>query len=256
MIIQGDELSTGVFFPEYARTFRVYAGPLVFVWTAYFMVETLVWWGVDRYSEVVLWSEQPLLMQLVKIPFLIFSVLLQAPCYAWLLFRMEQLNAASSGQAIRFGLSRVMALAANQIGATFATALGFLMLIVPGVLMALGFTLAEPLVVGERQGPVQALRTSWRRTMGHKGAIFVLLLPFGIAQFLMTKLQDVVPVWVKGPEAADLRIGSLSEELLVATIQAGIGALSTTMILVCTCQLYLALLPRTDPTEALVKVFE
>lgn len=59
---------------------------------------------------------------------------------------------------------------------------GCLLLIVPGVLLALGWYVALPMVVDGRGGPMAAMRASWEATRGRRGAIFVLiLLIFGLS---------------------------------------------------------------------------
>lgn len=62
--------------------------------------------------------------------------------------------------------------------ATFA---GLALLIVPGMILAVRWAIAVPLLVGERAGVIQALRESWRQTKGHGwpilGALLVVFLP-------------------------------------------------------------------------------
>ncbi|GAC1366127.1 MAG: hypothetical protein NVSMB47_17410 [Polyangiales bacterium] len=66
-------------------------------------------------------------------------------------------------------------LALNLI-VSMAVGVGMLLLVVPGVILALGWSLAEPLLVDRALGPIDALRESWRLTDGHKGALFVFAL--------------------------------------------------------------------------------
>lgn len=59
--------------------------------------------------------------------------------------------------------------------------LGFLFLIVPGVILALGLVLTPYYVVDRNMGPVEAMKASWAATMGEKGKLFMLgLYWFGI----------------------------------------------------------------------------
>lgn len=51
---------------------------------------------------------------------------------------------------------------------TIALILGFLALIVPGIILALAFSFAAALVVEKDMGPIQALKESMRLTKGHR----------------------------------------------------------------------------------------
>ncbi len=58
---------------------------------------------------------------------------------------------------------------------------GMIFLIVPGVILGLGFGLAQYFVVDKNMGPIDALGASWKATDGHKGKLFLLgLMAVGI----------------------------------------------------------------------------
>lgn len=50
--------------------------------------------------------------------------------------------------------------------------IGFLLLIVPGVILVFGFSLAGAYAVDTKLGPIECLKASWRATLGHKLHIF------------------------------------------------------------------------------------
>lgn len=54
--------------------------------------------------------------------------------------------------------------------------LGFILLIVPGVILGLGLIATCYLVVDKKLGAIEALKESWRITKGHKGTLFILIL--------------------------------------------------------------------------------
>jgi len=63
-----------------------------------------------------------------------------------------------------------------------AIALGFLLLVVPGVIIALGLSIAPFYVVDAGMGPVEAMKASWEATRGQRGELFVLgLAGFGLS---------------------------------------------------------------------------
>lgn len=56
----------------------------------------------------------------------------------------------------------------------FAVAFGFVMLLVPGIILWLGFSMAQYYVVDAKMGAIESIKRSWEVTTGHKGALFVL----------------------------------------------------------------------------------
>lgn len=74
---------------------------------------------------------------------------------------------------------------ARMLGATFLFSvivmLGFMLLVVPGIILSLGLMLYPYYVVDRGMGPVEALRASWDATLGSKGKLFLLgLYSFGV----------------------------------------------------------------------------
>jgi hypothetical protein len=52
-------------------------------------------------------------------------------------------------------------------------ALGLVVFVVPGIILMLGTMIAQYYVVDQAMGPIEAIKTSWAATDGHKGALFV-----------------------------------------------------------------------------------
>lgn len=74
------------------------------------------------------------------------------------------------------GVRVLPVVAAAEIVATAGIGLGLLALIVPGVLLMLGWSVVAQTAAIDHEGWLPALRRSWRLTSGHYGHIFGLLL--------------------------------------------------------------------------------
>ena len=77
-------------------------------------------------------------------------------------------------------------IAAAGILTAFAVMLGCLALVIPGLMLAFGLTLATPLIIERGVGPVDALRMSWSMTNGHKLTIFGILFCLGLLTGVLT----------------------------------------------------------------------
>jgi len=76
--------------------------------------------------------------------------------------------------------------------------IGFLLLVVPGIIAAIGLGFAPYFVIDRAKGPIEALKESWRITKGYKGQLFL----FGLALIginLLGVLALVVGILVSVP---------------------------------------------------------
>jgi uncharacterized membrane protein len=79
--------------------------------------------------------------------------------------------------------------------------IGFICLIVPGIILAVGLAFVPYLVVERGLGPVEAMKESWRITKGHKWKLFQLGLVFlGIC--LLGIIAFIVGIFVALPVLA------------------------------------------------------
>lgn len=65
---------------------------------------------------------------------------------------------------------------AGQILVGAAVIVGLILLIVPGVILALGLLFSSYLIVDKGKGPIEAIKESWRITKGHKWQLFLFVL--------------------------------------------------------------------------------
>lgn len=95
--------------------------------------------------------------------------------------------AAARQQPVDLGLlfsggDRVIPMAILSIVLYVCVLLGTILLVVPGIIVALGCALAAPLIVEANLGPLEALRESWEAMNGHKLSLFL----FGLVGILIS----------------------------------------------------------------------
>ncbi len=102
-----------------------------------------------------------------------------------------------AGDALRFALGRLWPLIVAGTSAYLLIGLGFLALVVPGVILACGYSVvAQVVILEDLPGGTDALARSWQLTKGHRGKAFGLfvvvvllfLLPATVAGFLVILL--------------------------------------------------------------------
>ncbi len=111
--------------------------------------------------------------------------------------------AAARGMTPEFGDlfsggGRYFAMLGTMFLVLLAILLGYLALIVPGVILALGLSFSYFYVVDQNMGPIEAMKASWAATKGQKGKIFL----FGLASallFLAALLACCFPALVAAP---------------------------------------------------------
>jgi uncharacterized membrane protein len=79
-----------------------------------------------------------------------------------------------------------------------AIALGFLALIVPGIILSMGLAFVSYLVVDRGLGPIEAIKESWRITKGHKWQLLLLFLAL-LGINLLGILALIIGVFVTVP---------------------------------------------------------
>jgi hypothetical protein len=92
---------------------------------------------------------------------------------------------ASFGDSLGIGLRLILPLVAIGVLSSIGMFFGFLLLIVPGVLLALAWSVAAPAEVMERRGVFGAFSRSAELTRGHRGAILALYLIFFVISFVV-----------------------------------------------------------------------
>ncbi len=79
------------------------------------------------------------------------------------------------GMFRRFG-SLITVSVLSEIAISF----GFIFFVVPGLFLMVAFSVAIPVLMVEKTGPIQAMKKSWAYTAGRRGKIFLVMLSVGI----------------------------------------------------------------------------
>jgi hypothetical protein len=91
-------------------------------------------------------------------------------------------NDVTIGESLRLALSRFWTLSVAQITATIRVMFGFLLLIVPGILWLLSYSLVVPAILVENQKATPSLSRSRDLVKGHRGKVFCVLFVINLLQ--------------------------------------------------------------------------
>ena len=93
-------------------------------------------------------------------------------------------------ESLRAGLHRIPAVIGLAICSSILMALGFALLIIPGVIVATMLFVATPVCVVERLGPFGSMERSAQLTKGHRWAIFGVLVLLIVPAIIVGALID------------------------------------------------------------------
>jgi hypothetical protein len=110
---------------------------------------------------------------------------------------------AARGQTPSFGAmftggDRFLPLLGGLFLMYFIAGLGFILLIVPGVILLLGLSLTPYYIIDAKMGPIAALQASWAATKGQKGDLFVLGLA-AVGMMIVGLMACVLGIFVTAP---------------------------------------------------------
>ena len=94
-------------------------------------------------------------------------------------------NDVTIGTALHQGLSRFWSLSVAQITATIRVLFGFLLLVIPGILWMLSYSLIVPAILVEGQKAAPSLRRSRDLVKGQRGKVFLVLLVVNLLQVIL-----------------------------------------------------------------------
>ena len=129
--------------------------------------------------------EGPLFVVLLGLMSIVVSTIVQG---AWisLLASAAQGTPIGVGPALGRGLSVALHLFACNLMLGIGVGFALILLVIPGVILALGWCAAAPAVVVSNQGPFESLGESWTLTAGHRISLFVAFLATGAVALVVS----------------------------------------------------------------------
>lgn len=107
---------------------------------------------------------------------------------AWiaLLASAAQGKTLGLGDAFARGASVALMLFLSNLFVGLGVGFGLILLLIPGILLALGWCMAGASVVVAQKGPFEAMGESWGLTTGHRGNLFLAFLATGVVAFVVS----------------------------------------------------------------------
>lgn len=130
-----------------------------------------------RIQEGMLEEQDAVSLIVFGVGIVLASIVLNLVASAALMYGViEQLRGghASMGACISAGLKRLLPVLGVGLLMTLCIMLGFVALVIPGVILIFMFYVAVPVTVIEHLGPIDALKRSKALTDGFKGSLFAL----------------------------------------------------------------------------------
>jgi hypothetical protein len=144
---------------------------------------------------------------------------------------LQRAGAASAGESLARGLKALPRLFLVSLLYSVIVVLGYVMLIMPGVVFSLMFAVCVPVAAVEGRGVMESLKRSYALTDGRKGLLFVTYFLWG----LLILVLDWVVVW-------SFARGTGLDPLPATVLQAAIIGMLNSSVYVLTVYIYLGLL--------------
>lgn len=147
---------------------------------------------------------------------------------------------ASLADCAMAGLRAAFPLLLLGILSALAITLGFMLLLVPGVILYVMWSVAAPALVEERLGPIEAFGRSRDLTRGARWQIFALILVIFVAYLLFSAAVELLGTMAFGTGAdgvptdltSDLPPGYLATTIVAATISSALWGVILTSLYV------------------------
>lgn len=136
---------------------------------------------------------------------------------------------ASFGECMAIAMKYFFPLLGLGILIIIGIMFGYLLLIVPGVILTLGWSIAAPVLIVEKKGITESISRSWELTNGYKGWIFLLMIIYIVISAVIGGIFGVL-IGVAGDPTMILLEGGSPTFFAINAVFSGISQAITTMI--------------------------
>ena len=140
-------------------------------------------------------------------------------------------NEVTIGEALRRGLGCFWTLSLAEITATIRMMFGILLLIVPGILWMLSYSLIVPAILVEGQKAMPSLRRSRDLVKGYRGKVFCVTMVIILLELILGAGVGMISSWLFNP-------GSRGGALLTSAINNLASIFMTPLLIIATILLY------------------
>lgn len=128
--------------------------------------------------------------------------------------------------ALRRGLNHFWTLSLAQIAATIRVLIGFVLLVVPGILWMLSYSLIVPAILIEGQKALPGLRRSRELVKGHRGKVFLVMVVINLLQAVLAGGVGVIFTFLLASDSGSLAVlsSALGNLLSIFLTPLGINA--------------------------------
>ncbi len=107
-------------------------------------------------------------------------------------------------------VSCLLPVLAASVMVTFLTMAGYLLLLIPGVIISLALSITVPVIAVEGLGPIDAMKRSKELTDGNRGSIFGLLVVVNIMTSVLTWVLELIGSIITGGDTVSIASSGFS----------------------------------------------
>jgi hypothetical protein len=144
---------------------------------------------------------------------------------------LQTAGASSAGASLRRGLRALPKVFRIQFMYSIVVFIGCLLLVVPGIILSLAFSLVIPVAIAEGRGPIDSFKRSLELTSGYKGLIFL--------TFFLWEIATIVIAFVI---SGSFSYGGPQDAFLVMLVNALVTGILNSSTAVLTVFIYLGIL--------------